>query len=54
MSLNGTSKIAAPVAAQEEDSKRAIEGAVSQILINVGEDPEREGLQRTPERIARM
>jgi len=54
MSLNGTSKIAAPVAAQEEDSKRAIEEAVSQILINVGEDPEREGLQRTPERIARM
>jgi GTP cyclohydrolase I len=34
--------------------KEAIETAIRQILINVGEDPEREGLQRTPERIARM
>ena len=28
--------------------------AVRQILLSVGEDPEREGLRRTPERIARM
>ena len=40
----------------ETDSsrKREIEEAVRRILVNVGEDPEREGLLRTPERIARM
>jgi GTP cyclohydrolase IA len=40
----------------ETDSsrKRVIEEAVRRILVNVGEDPEREGLLRTPERIARM
>ncbi len=32
----------------------AIESAVLQILQAVGEDPQREGLRRTPERIARM
>jgi GTP cyclohydrolase I len=31
-----------------------IEQAVSQILIAVGENPQREGLQRTPRRVARM
>jgi GTP cyclohydrolase I len=31
-----------------------IEQAVKQILLAVGENPEREGLQRTPERVARM
>ena len=35
------------------DSKR-IENAVSEILQAVGEDPEREGLKKTPERVARM
>lgn len=35
-------------------SKAAIEDAVRDILINVGEDPEREGLQRTPHRVAKM
>jgi GTP cyclohydrolase I len=41
---------------REEESRRkaAVEDAVRQILANVGEDPEREGLLRTPERIARM
>jgi GTP cyclohydrolase I len=34
--------------------KDAINAAVRQILVNVGEDPEREGLQGTPDRIARM
>jgi GTP cyclohydrolase I len=34
--------------------KQGIEEAVYKILSLVGEDPEREGLQRTPERIARM
>lgn len=32
----------------------AIEAAVTQILQAVGENPQREGLQRTPQRIARM
>lgn len=31
-----------------------IEKAVREILIAIGEDPERDGLQRTPERVARM
>jgi GTP cyclohydrolase I len=31
-----------------------IQKAVSNILLAVGEDPEREGLKRTPERVARM
>ncbi|MGB2807188.1 MAG: GTP cyclohydrolase I FolE [Sedimentisphaerales bacterium] len=35
------------------DTKR-IEKAVSEILLAVGEDPEREGLKETPERVARM
>lgn len=34
--------------------KQAIEEAVREILINVGENPDREGLLRTPERVARM
>jgi GTP cyclohydrolase IA len=32
----------------------AIEASVTQILHALGEDPEREGLKRTPERVARM
>jgi GTP cyclohydrolase IA len=31
-----------------------IQAAVAKILLAVGEDPEREGLKRTPERVARM
>ncbi len=38
----------------EGPKRQAIEGAVYKILKNVGEDPDREGLQRTPERVARM
>jgi GTP cyclohydrolase I len=34
--------------------KAAVEDAVYQILLNVGEDPERDGLTRTPHRVARM
>lgn len=36
------------------DQKQAIEDAVRTILANVGEDAEREGLQRTPHRVAKM
>ncbi|OGF49448.1 MAG: GTP cyclohydrolase I FolE [Candidatus Firestonebacteria bacterium GWA2_43_8] len=35
-------------------NKAKIEKAVRDILIAIGEDPEREGLQGTPERVARM
>lgn len=36
------------------EAKAAIEQAVREILINVGENPDREGLQRTPHRVAKM
>jgi GTP cyclohydrolase I len=38
----------------QSSEKEAIEAAVRTILQNVGEDPEREGLQRTPQRVAKM
>ena len=34
--------------------KNAIEKAVRKVLVNIGEDPDREGLVRTPDRVARM
>jgi len=34
--------------------KASIENAVKQILLAIGEDPEREGVQNTPARVARM
>lgn len=37
-----------------DDRHAAIEDAVRQILLNVGEDPERDGLLRTPQRVAAM
>ena len=43
-----------PVLTTAAERKSAIESAVRQILLNVGEDPERDGLQRTPHRVAKM
>ena len=40
-----------PIAAHSAD---LLQAAVRQILESVGEDPQREGLQNTPERVARM
>lgn len=50
----GADRLKALAPLTEIDHKLAIEDAVRQILINVGEDPEREGLQRTPHRVAKM
>ena len=36
------------------EQHKVIEAAVEEILSSVGENPEREGLERTPERVARM
>jgi GTP cyclohydrolase I len=38
----------------KDRKKAAIEESVRTLLTNVGEDPDREGLQRTPDRVARM
>lgn len=38
----------------EQLRKSYIEKAVTDILVNIGEDPNRQGLQRTPERVAKM
>ncbi|MCK5428548.1 MAG: GTP cyclohydrolase I FolE [Anaerolineales bacterium] len=38
----------------EGEKKEAVQEAVYSLLLNIGEDPERQGLQRTPERVARM
>ena len=48
MEMNGHQPLVA------HDNKAAIEGAVRTILSNVGENPDREGLLGTPDRVARM
>jgi GTP cyclohydrolase I len=40
--------------AKPDTHKPRIESAVREILFHIGEDPEREGLVRTPDRVARM
>ena len=50
-------EMAEHIATQEfeaQDSHAAIEDAVQLILLNVGEDPERDGLLKTPHRVAKM
>lgn len=42
------------VVPEEKSAKNRIEQAVYEILAAVGENPEREGLQETPERVAKM
>src|SRR5690242_19246918 len=37
-----------------DSNKASLEDAVKQILVAVGENPAREGLERTPERVAKM
>ena len=39
---------------EEKERKKIIEKAVRSTLKSIGEDPDREGLQRTPDRVARM
>jgi GTP cyclohydrolase I len=38
----------------QDRDERVISSAVENILYSIGEDPERQGLQKTPERVARM
>ena len=47
--------IAEPMLTAEPDSVNGdVEDAIYDLLKKIGEDPERQGLQRTPERVARM
>ena len=56
LKVNGSSPEAMRLVELDGDleRKQAIEEAVRDILTHVGEDPERQGLERTPNRIARM
>jgi GTP cyclohydrolase I len=49
-----TAQVASPMHLPLLPDTRAIEPLVNELLIHLGEDPMREGLQRTPERVARM
>ncbi len=42
-----------PVGISEEERSERLRAAVSEILLLLGEDPEREGLAKTPERVAK-
>ncbi|UCG23092.1 MAG: GTP cyclohydrolase I FolE [Chloroflexota bacterium] len=51
--ISGTA-LQTPSPAEHLTRKDAIRNAVRQILVSVGESPDREGLRNTPDRIARM
>lgn len=51
---NGNYTHPIPIGGSPSVRQKNIEQAARQILINIGENPERDGLKRTPERIARM
>ncbi len=52
-SRNGAKKVTSILPLKEVDQER-IRNAVREILFAVGVDPDREGLQETPDRVARM
>ena len=47
-------KVAPEISESSSQEHENIKGAVESILMNIGENPEREGLQNTPKRVARM
>ena len=54
-SLENSFQIDSEISQPEANAKKqAIEAAVREILINIGEDPDRQGLRRTPLRVAQM
>jgi GTP cyclohydrolase I len=54
LNIIGTDNAELILSEEEAQRKQEIAEAVRKILINVGEDPDRQGLLGTPERIARM
>lgn len=56
LNYNGYHALEAFVIPEEnlENREEAIQGAVRDILVNIGEDPERDGLLKTPDRVSRM
>jgi GTP cyclohydrolase I len=51
---NDNDSVKTPSPVEHLAQKENIRNAIRQILLSVGEDPEREGLRNTPDRIARM
>ncbi len=52
MTIDPIEKLSEPPAVGPFDQKR-IENAIRELLIGIGENPDREGLQKTPERVAK-